>query len=89
MFSPLFVCLSDIIQQGNFILVQFTCMCQAECPQAEVARSVGDASQAELNGVNGLEHELVCKIKLEGSGSNDRDMEEQIKVGKKNKKMEK
>ena len=34
-------------------------MCQAESPQTQIRRSVRDASQAELNGVNGLQYEDV------------------------------
>lgn len=43
---------------------QHTCMCQAECPQPQVRRSVGDAAKAVLDGVDGLCHQDLPKVKL-------------------------
>lgn len=39
-------------------------MSQAEGPEPQVGRRVGDAAQAKLYGVDGLMQELVCKVKL-------------------------
>lgn len=46
-------------------------MSQAEGPEAQVRRRVGDAAQAELNGVDGLVQEHVCKVKLQRRGGSD------------------
>lgn len=41
-----------------------TCVGQAEGPEPQVRRGVGDAAQAELNGVDGLVDHGVTKVKL-------------------------
>lgn len=41
-----------------------TCMSQAESPEPQVGRGVGDAAQAVLDGVNGLIHCHIRKVKL-------------------------
>lgn len=43
-----------------------TGMGQAQGPEAQVGRGVGDAAQAELDGVDGLMHEHLGKNKLGG-----------------------
>ena len=48
---------SEDMERSSFTL---TCMGQAESPQTQIRRSVRDASQAELDGVNGLQHEDVA-----------------------------
>lgn len=40
-------------------------MGQAERPEAQVGRGVGDAAQAVLDGVDGLVHHGVPKVKLQ------------------------
>lgn len=40
-------------------------MSQAECPEAQVRGCVGDASQAEFNGVDSLVDNCVPKVKLQ------------------------
>lgn len=40
-------------------------MGQAEGPEAQVGRRVGDAAQAVLDGVDGLVHHGVPKVKLQ------------------------
>lgn len=44
---------------------------QAERPEAQVRRRVGDAAQAELDGVDGLVQQHVCQIKLQKRDSSD------------------
>lgn len=44
--------------------VKLTCVGQAEGPEAQVGRCVGDASQTVLNGVDGLVNCYVTKVKL-------------------------
>lgn len=44
-------------------------MSQAEGPETQVRRSVGNATQAELNGVDGLVQQHVGKVKLQKSNS--------------------
>lgn len=46
-------------------VTRLTGMSQAEGPETQVGRGVGNAAQAELYGVNGLVQELISKIKLE------------------------
>lgn len=43
---------------------QHTCMRQAEGPKPQVGRGVGDAAKAVLNGVDGLRHQDLPKVKL-------------------------
>ena len=43
-----------------------TCVCQTQSPQAQVGGRVGDAAQAILYGVDGLDHCHVPKVKLRG-----------------------
>ena len=40
-------------------------MSQGQSPETQVGSSVGDTSQAELNGVDGLVDEHFSKLKLE------------------------
>lgn len=40
-------------------------MSQAESPETQVGRRVGDAAQAVLDGVNGLVQQHVRKVKLQ------------------------
>lgn len=44
-----------------------TGMSQAECPETQVGRSVGNAAQAVLYGVNDLVQQHICKVKLQNS----------------------
>lgn len=39
-------------------------MRQAECPEPQVGRSVGDAAKAVLDGVDGLRHQDLPEVKL-------------------------
>lgn len=48
-----------------YSLVALTGVSQAERPQAQVRRSVGNAAQAVLYGVDSLMHQHVCKVKLQ------------------------
>lgn len=45
-----------------------TSMSQAERPEAQVRRRVGDAAQAVLDGVDGLVQQHVCQVKLRKAG---------------------
>lgn len=44
--------------------VVLTGMCQAQSPEPQVGRCVGDATQAVLYSVDGLMQKLICKVKL-------------------------
>lgn len=43
---------------------QHTCMRQAEGPEPQVGRGVGDAAKAVLDGVDGLRHQDLPKVEL-------------------------
>lgn len=48
-------------------MTALTSVSQAERPESQVGRSVGDAAQAVLDGVNGLVQEYICKVKLQNN----------------------
>lgn len=60
---------AQIVQGALLFGAALTGMSQAECPETQVWRSVGNAAQAELYGVNGLVQEHICKVKLQNSSS--------------------
>lgn len=57
-----FICLSYTRAVVRTIIL--TCMSQAQSPEPQVRRRVGDATQTKLYCVDGLMQELVCKVKL-------------------------
>jgi len=59
------------VANGKVVAVPaLTGVSQAQSPETQVRRGVGDAAQAVLDGVNGLVQEHIRKVKLQNKPRN-------------------